>query len=105
MEKLYYSISEVAKELGETASCIRYWSESFPKYIKPFRNAKGNRMYKAEDIDTLRQIQHLVNVQGLRLDGVEKVLKGDRTSVDKTAKALASLKDIRSQLVDVRNLL
>ena len=105
MEKLYYSISEVAKELGENASCIRYWSDSFPKYIKPFRNAKGNRMYKAADIETLRQIQYLVNAKGLRLDGVEKALKGDRGSVDKAAKALSSLKDIRSQLVEIRNLL
>ena len=105
MEKLYYSISEVAKELGENTSCIRYWSDAFSKFVKPNRNAKGNRMYKAEDIQTLRQIQHLVNVKGLKLEGVEKELRADHSTVDKAVKALTSLKEIRSQLVQVRELL
>ena len=99
MEKLYYSISEVAKELGENPSCIRYWSDSFSKFVKPTRNAKGNRLYKAEDIQTLRQIQHL------KLEGVEKELRAGHSNVDKTVKAITSLKEIRSQLVQVRELL
>ena len=105
MEKLYYSISEVAKELGENHSCIRYWSDSFSKFVKPTRNAKGNRLYKTEDIQTLRQIQHLVNVKGLKLEGVEKELRAGHSNVDKTVKAITSLKEIRSQLVQVRELL
>ena len=31
MEKLYYTISEVAKELGESVSLVRFWSNSFPR--------------------------------------------------------------------------
>lgn len=105
MEKLYYSISEVAKMLGENTSCIRYWSDSFPKFIKPYRNAKGNRMFKTGDIETLKQIQYLVNERGLRLDGVAKLLAEDRSSVEKTVKAITSLKEIRERLVEVRNLI
>ena len=91
--------------LGENTSCIRYWSDSFPKFIKPYRNAKGNRMFKTGDIETLKQIQFLVNSRGLRLDGVEKVLSEDRSSVDKTIKAITTLKEIRERLVEVRNLI
>ena len=105
MEKLYYSISEVAKMLGENTSCIRYWSDSFPKFIKPFRNAKGNRMFKVGDIETLKQIQFLVNERGLKLEGVNKALSEDRSNVDKTVKAISSLKEIRAQLIEVKNLI
>ena len=45
MDKLYYTIGEVSELLGETTSLVRFWSNSFPKYIKPKRNAKGNRLF------------------------------------------------------------
>ena len=69
MEKLYYTISETAEILGESASLVRFWSNSFPKYIKPYRNAKGNRLFTAEDIATLKQIHYLVKTKGLTLEG------------------------------------
>lgn len=105
MEKLYYSIGEVAKELNENTSLIRYWANSFPKYIKPYRNAKGNRLFTREDIDTLKQIHYLVKSKGLTLDGAERQLQLDRSTVDRSARTLESLKRIRKQLVEVKNLL
>lgn len=105
MEKLYYSISEVARELGENTSLIRYWSNSFPRYIKPYRNAKGNRMFTREDIDTLKQIHFLVKTKGLTLEGAEKQMQEDRSSVDRSARTLESLRRIRRQLVDVKEML
>ena len=59
MEKLFYSISEVSEILGESVSLVRFWSNSFPRHIKPRRNAKGNRMFTADDIEALKQI-HLL---------------------------------------------
>ena len=103
MEKLYYSISEVAEILDESVSLVRFWSNSFPKYIKPHRNAKGNRQYTAEDIEVLKQIHFLVKEKGLTLEGAEKQLASDRAKVDKSVKALESLKEIRAQLVEIKN--
>ena len=105
MEKLYYSIGEVAEALGESVSLVRFWSNSFPKFIKPQRNAKGNRLYHQEDIDTLKQIQFLVKKQGLTLDGAMQKMKEDHRSVDRRVKALDSLKAIRKELVAVRNVI
>ena len=102
MEKLYYTISETAEILGESTSLVRFWSNSFPKYIKPNRNAKGNRLFTAEDIDTLKQIHYLVKTKGLTLEGAAKQLAAGRSSVDKRVRALDSLKEIRAQLVEVR---
>lgn len=103
MEKLYYSISEVADELGEAVSLVRFWSNSFEKFIKPHRNAKGNRQYTRADIDTLKQIHHLVKVKGMTLDGAAGVLGAERSVVDCRVKAIESLKEIRSQLVEIKN--
>lgn len=105
MDKLFYTIGEVAAVLGESPSLVRFWSNSFPKYIKPQRNAKGNRLFTAEDIDTFKQIHLLVKQQGLTLEGVTKKLAADRRTVDTRVKALDSLKEIRRQLVEVRKAL
>ena len=102
MAKLIYTMGEVAQELGENASAIRYWSNYFEKFIKPQRNAKGNRLYHPEDIETLKQIQYLLKNQGLTLEGARQRLTEDRRSVDKRVKAIGVLKEIREELVQVR---
>lgn len=105
MEKLFYSISEVASMLGESVSLVRFWSNSFPRHIKPRRNAKGNRMYTDEDIDALKQIHLLVKEKGLTLEGAEKIMSAERAGVDRSVKALESLREIRAQLVEIKNAL
>lgn len=98
MAKLLYTMGEVAEMLGEATSAIRYWSNYFDRYVKPQRNAKGNRLFHPEDVETLKQIQFLVKKQGLTLDGAAQKLKEDRRSVESRVKALESLKRIREQL-------
>ena len=102
MEKLYYSIGEVAGILGESVSLVRFWSNSFPKFIKPKRNAKGNRQFTAADVETFKQIHHLVKDKGLTLEGTALQLAADRRPVDKRVKALDSLKEIRAQLMEIK---
>lgn len=102
MEKLYYTIGEAADILGESTSLVRFWSNSFPKYIKPKRNAKGNRLFTTDDLDCLKQIHLLVKEQGLTLEGAAKKMAADRKKVDGRVKALDSLKEIRRQLVEVK---
>ena len=105
MAKLLYTMGEVAKELGENPSAVRYWSNYFETFIRPQRNAKGNRLFHPEDIETLKQVQFLLKNQGLTLEGARQRLTEDRRSVDLRVKALGKLKDIREQLVQVRKTL
>ena len=105
MAKLLYSMGEVAALLGESTSAVRYWSNYFEKFIHPARNAKGNRLFHPEDVETLQQIQFLVKKQGLTLDGAAARLTEDRRSVERRVKALNALKEIRSELVEVRKAL
>ena len=105
MAKLIYTMGEVAEMLGENASAVRYWSNYFEKFIKPQRNAKGNRLYHPEDIETLKQVQYLLKNQGLTLEGTKQRLTEDRRTVDKRVKAIGILQGIREELVQVRKAL
>ena len=102
MEKLYYSIGEVASLLGENVSLVRFWSDSFPKLLNPRRNAKGNRMYSKDDIDMLKRIYFLVKECGMTLEGAAKRLQGETAKIDNTVKVLDSLRRIRSRLEEIR---
>lgn len=88
--------------LGESSSLVRFWTNSFSRYLKPKRNAKGNRLYTQEEIEVLKQIHLLVKVQGMTLDGAAKKMSSDKKAVDGKVKVLESLKSIREQLVEVR---
>lgn len=96
-EKLYYSIGEVAEMLGERTSLVRFWTDSFPKDVKPRRTAnKNNRIYTAEDIRALRIIYHLVKVQGMTLEGARR-----RMAEEGMAK-LGRKADLRDLLQELR---
>lgn len=101
MEKFFYTIGEAAEILGENASLVRFWTNSFPKYLKPHRNAKGNRLYTADDIEVLKQMHLLIKGQGMTLEGASRKLAADRKSVENRVKALNSLKAIRAQLEEI----
>lgn len=95
-------MGETAEILGENVSAVRYWSNYFEQFVKPVRNAKGNRLYHPEDIETLKQIRFLVKEQGLTLEGAAQRMKDDRRSVERRVKALDILKGIKSDLEEAR---
>lgn len=105
MAKTIYTMGEVAEMLGENTSAVRYWCNYFERFIKPQRNAKGNRLFHEEDIETLKQIKHLVKNEGLTLEGAMARMGEDRRSVEKSVKALDLLKGIREDLIQVKKAL
>lgn len=105
MEKYLYTVGEVAEILGESTSLVRFWANEFPKFIRPQRNAKGNRLFTKDDVETFKHIHVLVKVEGMTLEGASKRLKGDRREVITKAKVLDSLKSIRQQLSEIRGTL
>lgn len=103
MEKTYYTIGEAAAILGENVSLVRFWSNSFSRYLKPVRNAKGNRLFTPVDIETLKQLHFLIKDKGLTLEGAARRMAEDRKKVESRVKVLDSLKSIRAQLAEVRD--
>ena len=98
---MYYSIGEVAEILGENTSLVRFWSNSFPAFIKPERNAKGNRKFTPEDLETLKQIHLLVKGNGMTLEGARTALKHDKGSTNKQIEVIERLKSIRDELQSI----
>ena len=102
-KKYLYTIGEVADILGENVSLVRFWSNEFSRFIKPQRNAKGNRLFTREDLEVMRQIHHLVKVEGLTLTGTAKRLRSEKRGEADRIKVLDSLREIRRQLQEVRS--
>lgn len=74
IEKLYYSIGEVAQMFNVNTSHIRFWSKEF-EVIRPATNKKGNRLYTQADIENFKKIYHLVKEKGFTLKGAKSELK------------------------------
>lgn len=101
IEKLYYSIGEVAEIFNVAPSLIRFWESEFD-LIKPKKNRKGNRQFTKEDIDNVRTIYHLVKEKGFTLQGAKEMLRNDSNSVKDKIELIDSLKNVRRFLVELR---
>lgn len=105
MEKMFYKIGEVAQMLQENVSRIRYWSDQFPRYVCPQRiGNKADRFYRAQDIEALKKIQ-MLSQDGQSLQSIERKLKNKGEEVDNRYKILSSLKELKSSLEEIKNLL
>src|SRR5688500_12277797 len=101
IEKLYFSIGEVAERFNVAPSLIRFWESEFD-LIQPKKNRKGNRQFTKEDIDNVRTIYHLVKEKGFTLQGAKEMLRNDTQAVKDKMEMLDSLKRVRSFLVEMR---
>ena len=97
MEKLFYSISEVAAMFGVNQSNLRFWEKEF-KQLKPKRNDKGTRFYSPDDIQVIKQIIYLVNEQKLTLDGAKRKLGQKKDIIAKQQEVVERLKNIKAEL-------
>lgn len=101
IEKKYYSIGEVAKELGVATSLIRFWETEFD-IIKPKKNRKGNRQFTKEDIANVQLIYHLVKERGFTLQGAKDILKKKQSEIKGNLEMIESLQKIRKFLLNLR---
>lgn len=102
--KLYYSISEVAEEIGVSETLLRFWEKEFSE-LKPKRAGRGIRQYTKEDIAQLKLIYHLVKERGMTLTGARKRLKDNREGAERNFELVDRLQAIRKQLVGMRDAL
>jgi DNA-binding transcriptional MerR regulator len=101
IEKLYYSIGEVAEIFTVAPSLIRFWESEFD-IIKPKKNRKGNRQFTKEDIDNVRTIYHLVKEKGFTLQGAKEMLRNDSQAVKDKMEMMDSLRNVKKFLVELK---
>lgn len=102
IEKIFYSIGEVADIIGENQSLIRYWENQFDS-LKPQKNKRGTRLFKKDDIEMVKLIHHLVKERGLTLKGAQQKLKDNKEETTNNFEIVQRLQNIRQQLVEIRN--
>lgn len=101
IEKLYYSISEVAEIFKVNNSLIRFWEKEF-SIIKPKKNKKGNRMFTKEDIENIRLIYHLVKERGFTLQGAQQKLKENKEDTVNQVEVIDRLNKVKSFLLELK---
>jgi DNA-binding transcriptional MerR regulator len=102
VEKIYYSMGEVAEMLCVSPSLVRFWEKRF-ECIAPHKNKKGNRLFSPADVRNLKTIYHLVKEKGMTLAGAEKQLKARRGEIERDMEIAERLGVIRTLLMEVRN--
>lgn len=103
VQKLYYSIGEVAKMYDVNTSLIRFWEKEFD-ILKPKKNKKGNRLFTNEDLKNIKVIFSLVKEKGYTLEGAKKKLKeGDAMEQQrqKRLEIFERLSSIKKQLKEI----
>ena len=104
IEKLFYTIGEVAEMFDVNTSLIRYWEREFD-IIKPQRNKKGNRLFTKTDVENFYIIYHLVKERGLTLEGAKKKMHDNREDTINNFEVVKSLESIKEMLIEVREML
>ena len=102
VEKLYYSIGEVARMFDVNTSLIRFWEKEFD-IIQPKKNKKGNRLFTKVDVDNLRIIFHLVKERGYTLQGAKDKLKDNKEDVIENVEIITRLEDIKAFLLELKS--
>ena len=101
IEKVYYSIGEVAELFEVNQSLLRFWEKEFD-ILKPKKNKKGNRLFTQQDLDNLRIIYHLVKERGFTLQGAKDKLRENKEDVVNKVEAIDSLNRIKGFLLDLK---
>ena len=97
LNKLYYSIGEVAEMFGLSKSLIRYWETEFSS-LRPIKNSKGDRRFTKQNIQQLNLIFHLVKERGFTLEGAKNELKDQKKSIKLKSELKKKLLKIKSGL-------
>lgn len=74
IERIYWTIGEVAEQLGVNTSLLRYWEKEFGG-LRPKRTGKGDRLYTKDDIAKVREIQVLLKERGFTIQGAKDQLR------------------------------
>jgi DNA-binding transcriptional MerR regulator len=101
VEKLYYSIGEVAAMFDVNNSLIRFWEKEFD-LIQPKKNKKGNRLFTQQDVDNLKIIYHLVKERGYTLQGAKAKLKDNKDDVSENVEMIERLEHVKAFLVELK---
>lgn len=102
IDKLFYTIGEVAQRYNVNVSLIRFWEKEFD-ILRPKKNKKGNRLFRKKDIENLDIIFHLVKERGFTLEGAKRKMKENKDETIDNVLIIKKLQEVRKFLVTLRD--
>ena len=112
-DNAYKTIGEVAKILQLKSkkkgvlptNTIRFWETQF-KQIKPKILNANRRYYDEGTINLLKKVKFLLKDQGMTINGVKKVLKGEESlELDEMANNSIKADNLRNKLNKISNII
>ena len=86
MDKLYYSINEIANLLNKATHTIRYWEQQFP-FLKPQKTKTGAKLYTKEQFNRFKYIQKEIDENNMSVAGLKKKITNVK-EINKNAKEI-----------------
>ena len=71
--KRYFAIGEVSRLCEVKPHVLRYWEQEFP-HLKPVKRRGNRRYYQLHEVKLIRQIRHLLHVEGYMINGARTQL-------------------------------
>ncbi len=111
IERIYWTIGEVAEQLGVNTSLLRYWEKEFGT-LRPKRTGKGDRLYTKDDIAKIRDIQVLLKERGFTIQGAKDQLRSVKKTEEPAPQGLPEenvleviqrLRRVRDELILMRD--
>jgi DNA-binding transcriptional MerR regulator len=72
--KSLYRIGEVSRITATKPFVLRYWETEFPS-LQPAKSAKGHRLYRRQDVETVLLIKRLLYDEGFTIAGARRHLR------------------------------
>ncbi len=104
IEKMFYSIGEVAEMFNVNTSLLRFWEKEFSTILELSKDSRGNRQYTSQDISKIRVLYNLIKEQGYTLEGAMKYLKRNRKEALERDALYTSLLKIKEQLMGLKKM-
>ena len=101
IEKVYFTIGEVAEEFNVATSLIRFWETEFD-VLNPKKNKKGNRQFTRSDIDKLQLIYHLVKERGFTLQGAKEMLQNNPDQLKDKMEMIEALQKVKGFMLQLK---
>lgn len=102
LTKRYYNIREVAEMIKVHPQTLRQWEKEFT-HLKPSRTQGGDRLYRPEDIELVKEISHLLYQKGMKVEGAKDYLKAKKKEQREIKELVESLENVKGFLIQLRN--
>jgi DNA-binding transcriptional MerR regulator len=109
-EQRLYRIGDVSRLTALKPFVLRYWESEFPM-LQPVKSARGQRLYRQQDVDLVFRIKRLLYDEGFTIAGARRHLRERRGAPEKEAPSKAAAAEgvahllSRKMLLDLRDTL